>query len=242
MPKGFVSFVKSSISGQPGKGRKLRNAALTAVLGLSLSGCGAPLIGAVTVGEVLTIAGISASFITGRDLTEHALSAATGKDCRMLESVLRSDRGFCEEHGSTATKEDFGGLMALLEPDTAGTATALASAHQPRLAAAEIHGFRPIDRQKLERNFTLDRAAVPAKTKARGERLSFGFLQASYGQTWSYELTAEKKLQVAEAKAAGEAAKRDNTPVKTAAVNTRPEPKPLPAQRSDGKVIFPITR
>lgn len=242
MPKGFVSIVKSSIFNQSGSGRRLKNTAIITALGLSLGGCGAPLIGAVTVGEVLTIAGISASFITGRDLTEHALSAATGKDCRMLESVLRSDRGFCEEHGSTATKEDFGGLMALLEPDTAGTATALASAHQPRLAAAEIHGFRPIDRQKLERNFTLDRAAVPAETKARGERLSFGFLQASYGQTWSYELTAEKKLQVADAKAAGGASKADKAPVKTASVESRPEPKPLPAKRADGKVIFPITR
>lgn len=195
-----------------------KGAVIAAGLSLALTGCAAPAIGALTVGEVLTIAGLSSAFLTGRDLGEHALSAATGKDCRFLESALRSDRGFCEDHGSAATGEDFGGLIAMLDPADERAAVLAAAPKTP-----DAHGFTPIDRERLARTFTLDRAAVPAAEKSKGQPISFGFLQSSYGQTWTYETTAEKELQVAEAK-------------------PRPAPQPLPATRSDGKVIYPEVR
>jgi len=195
-----------------------KSAVIASGLSLALTGCAAPAIGALTVGEVLTIAGLSSAFLTGRDLGEHALSAATGKDCRFLESALRSDRGFCEDHGSAATGEDFGGLIALLEPrNNEGTVLAAAP------AAPNVHGFTPIDRERLARTFTLDRAAAPAKGEHKAPPVSFGFLQSSYGQTWTYEAPEEKKLRVAEAK-------------------PRPAPQPLPAVRSDGQVIYPEVR
>ena len=191
--------------------RHLKATTALAILSIGLSGCSAPIIGALTLGQVTTIAGIASSFMSGRDLTEHALSAATGKDCRLLESILRSDRNFCEEPGSEATQDDFKGVIALLEDSQSDTQTAFAEA----AAIEPAHfGFAPVDRRIDVKRFTLDNVAQ-TKAPARAERLSFGMLQASYGQTWSYEMTA-KKQRVA-----------------------RAEPKPLVTIREDGKPIVP---
>jgi len=60
------------------------------------------------------VAGIAADAAsetaTGKTVTDHALSAATGKDCDMLEAATREDRDLCEEKGSAAARRDYDGV------------------------------------------------------------------------------------------------------------------------------------
>lgn len=150
---------------------------------LGLSGCAAPAIGALTVGEVLTIAGISSSIMTGRDLGEHALSILTGKDCRFLEAALREGRSFCEDKGSVATKDDFGGLVALFRNDDGDV-------KETTVAAADLDpltlGFVPVDRRAAH-EFSLE-VAREASRKEPKHAMSFGMMSATFGQSWEYEI------------------------------------------------------
>lgn len=83
------------------------------VLGVStLSGCAAPIIGSLTLSHLSTIASATTMTTKGKGAAEVALDVATGKDCRMMEGVMRKDRGICEENGSAATDEDFKGVIA----------------------------------------------------------------------------------------------------------------------------------
>lgn len=83
-------------------------AALPAAL---LSGCATQVIGALTIGQLTSIAGLASTVVTGKDLGEQALSLVTGKDCLFTEALLREDRDICEEPGSLATRDDFKGLF-----------------------------------------------------------------------------------------------------------------------------------
>jgi hypothetical protein len=58
----------------------------------------------------LLLADVASGAATGKTMDEHALSAATHKDCRVLEGIARTDRRVCEEHGAPATEHDFKGL------------------------------------------------------------------------------------------------------------------------------------
>lgn len=71
------------------------------LVSLMLAGCAGPLM----------IVSVASTVATGKGLSEHALSAATGKDCNILGSLLEKDRDLCEEPGSPATKNDFRGLL-----------------------------------------------------------------------------------------------------------------------------------
>ena len=158
-------------------------AVLAAVGILGLSGCAAPAIGALTIGEVLTIAGISSTVMTGRDLGEHALSALTGKDCRFLEAALREGRSFCEERNSVATKGDFGGLVALFRSDDGDVKeTTVAAADLDPLAL----GFVPVDRRAAH-EFSLEIAREASRQEPK-ETVSFGMMSATFGQSWDYRL------------------------------------------------------
>ena len=64
------------------------------------------------------IASLASTAATGKGLSEHALSAATDKDCNVIESVLHKDRQLCEEPGSPATKNDFKGLFGSEDEDS----------------------------------------------------------------------------------------------------------------------------
>ena len=66
---------------------------------LLLSGC--------AVGVVADVASAGAS---GKSMTDHALDAATGKDCNVVQGATRSDRNVCEPRGSAPTRRDFKGL------------------------------------------------------------------------------------------------------------------------------------
>ncbi len=78
-----------------------------------LGGCAAPVIGAVTVGELATGASVVTMAVDGKGLTEVAMDAATGRDCRILEGVVRANRTVCEEPGSPPTHDDFRGLRTV---------------------------------------------------------------------------------------------------------------------------------
>lgn len=80
----------------------------------ALSGCATAVIGGITIGEISAAAGIASVGTTGKGLQDHALSAVTGQDCRLLEGIIRRNRHVCEEPGSSATENDFRGIVVML--------------------------------------------------------------------------------------------------------------------------------
>ena len=58
---------------------------------LALSGCFTPLIGFFPSLTVTTGANVISHKITGKGVSDHALSSATGKDCHMLDAVTPLD-------------------------------------------------------------------------------------------------------------------------------------------------------
>lgn len=81
---------------------------------LALSGCATAVVGSITVSQISAAAGIASTATTGKGLQDHALSAITGQDCRLLEGIFRANRHICEEPGSPATENDFRGVVVLL--------------------------------------------------------------------------------------------------------------------------------
>lgn len=78
----------------------------------SVSGC-VPVIGVVTLNDLITGTSLAMTALTGKSLTDQALSVATGKDCSVMDAVLEKDRHVCEVAGSQATEGDFKGLIAM---------------------------------------------------------------------------------------------------------------------------------
>jgi hypothetical protein len=149
-----------------------------------LAGCAAPMVAGLTAAQVFSIAGLSATIMTGRDITEHAVSLVTGKDCRFLETLLRNGRSFCEEPNTVATKDDFHGVIALLDKDkTADEGTKVAAA----TLDPEVLGFAPVDRRAAE-DFSLEIARKQNAATVEASMLSFGMLSATFGSSFSYEL------------------------------------------------------
>lgn len=81
---------------------------------LVLSGCATSVIGSLTISQLSTIAGAASTATTGRGLQDHAISAVTGQDCRLLEGIFRRSRRICEEPGSPATENDFRGFVVMI--------------------------------------------------------------------------------------------------------------------------------
>lgn len=225
----------TAVANTPAKKRKrMRKASVgvTLAAGLMLSGCASPIIGALTISEISTIAGLVSTFMSGRDLTEHALSAATGQDCRILESILNAERDFCEDPGSDATAGDFQGVIALLDGST-NSALAQADIEIRRATNPVALGFVPIDRRIAVEGFSLEAvASQSADERARGHRVSFGMLQSSYGQSWSYELTSRRDTS--------REANRTPAAQSTGEQIASAGPAALSATRSDGAVIVPV--
>lgn len=118
------------------KGAIARICAMIAV-GLALSGCAAPIIGALTFGQLTTIAGLVSTATTGKGLSDHALSLITGKDCNLTEAILRKARKLCEEKDSVATKDDFKGVFVAFGGKESEPLDRMARARQQELATAE---------------------------------------------------------------------------------------------------------
>ena len=95
---------------------------------LTLGGCGTEVIGGLTLGQLSTGLSLASTLFTGKGTTELAMDAITGRDCRFLEGALRSDRAVCEPEGSLATRDDFRGLMALLDGGSDDAAVAAVDA------------------------------------------------------------------------------------------------------------------
>ena len=197
-------------------GRKRKSLGIAVATSLLLSGCSGPVVGALSIGELASIANLVSTFMSGRDLSENALAAAGDDNCRALEGVLRPERGFCEEGGINAKAGEFRGIFALIDGQS-NTAMAQADIEVRRATDPVALGFAPIDRRVAVDGFSLD--IVQEQTSSRqGKRIAFGMLQASYGQSWSYELTTRR------------------TNERVASVS----PTALPATRADGTVITPV--
>jgi len=84
-----------------------------------LTGCSMPIFAGMTVGEFGFVGSFFSTAATGKGLGEHAMDAATGQDCNILEGLSREDRKICENKGSPALKKDWRGLASL--DDVTGT-------------------------------------------------------------------------------------------------------------------------
>ena len=97
-----------------------RTVALPLLCLFALSGRAVPLVAGFTVVELGTAGSLVSTAATGKGLGEHAMDAATGQDCRIVEAMVRDDREICEPENSPATEKDWKGFASLEdEPSTA---------------------------------------------------------------------------------------------------------------------------
>ncbi|MEQ8746122.1 hypothetical protein [Pyruvatibacter sp.] len=213
---------------------------------MGLAGCAAPVIGAITVSQLSTAAGIASSIMSGRDLTEHVVSAIVGEDCRFLEAILRG-RPICVPYGSPEADDSFQGIIVALnrnedEPTFDRSGEYQVAGLDP--TAVQL-GFAPI---VPDYNITTNAIAAVERditNSDRGDmrRVSFGMMSATYGPSHSMDdLLAEQRgrdarpfLEGADVKPAPVPAPR----VILAAAAPTVMPQPLEARRSDGAVITP---
>lgn len=92
----------------------------------------------LTISQISTIAGVASTATTGKGLSDHALSFVTGKDCNLVESVLRKDRKLCETPGSPATQEDFKGVFTASKPKDEATPVKTVEVQQATLALITV--------------------------------------------------------------------------------------------------------
>lgn len=93
--------------------RAIRSTAILLVLAGLLSGCSAPIFAGMSVGELGLFSSLFSTAATGKGLGEHAMDAATGRDCRILEGLAREDRKLCERRNSPAIEKDWKGFAKL---------------------------------------------------------------------------------------------------------------------------------
>ena len=82
---------------------------------LTIGGCTTAVVGSLTLSQLSTIATVTTMTVQGKGVGEVALDVATGKDCRVMEGIVRQSRSICEVPGSAATDGDFKGVLALLQ-------------------------------------------------------------------------------------------------------------------------------
>jgi hypothetical protein len=87
--------------------------ALPLFCAFALSGCGIPLFAGLTIAELSTAGSFVTTAATGKGLSEYAMDAVSGRDCRIFESLIRDDRKVCEPTDSLATKKDWKGLASI---------------------------------------------------------------------------------------------------------------------------------
>ena len=92
--------------------RRIITVALPLFCALALSGCALPLIAGMTFAELSMAGSLASTAATGKGLGDHAMDAATGQDCRMIDSVIRDDRKLCEPKDSPALEKDWKGLAS----------------------------------------------------------------------------------------------------------------------------------
>jgi hypothetical protein len=114
--------------------RKLVRVAAILSLPLLLTGCAGPIVARLSLGDISTIASVVSTVVTGKDWTDHAMDAITGKDCNLTESILRKKRKLCEERGSEQARLDFKGVFVYFGGEDADPLGRFASARQHELA------------------------------------------------------------------------------------------------------------
>lgn len=250
------------MSGETGTSRKPKSrlrrlaAPLAIIAGtLSLGGCAAPVIGAITVSQLSTAAGIASSIMSGRDLTEHVVSAIVGEDCRFLEAIMRG-RPICVPYGSPEAEDSFQGIIVALRKDD-GT-PAYEDGAEVQVAgldeAAIQLGFAPIVPDYDMTTASIDAVERDITVSNRGDmrRVSFGMMSATYGPSHSMDdLLAEQrgkrpflKGTTADAETgvispAQPTAGAPKVIYASATGETLVMPQPLEAKRADGKTITP---
>jgi len=95
--------------------RAIRSPAILLVLAGLLSGCAGPVFAGMTLSEFGFITSAFSTAATGKGLGEHAMDAATGRDCRLIEGLAREDRKLCERKTSPALEKDWKGLASLAD-------------------------------------------------------------------------------------------------------------------------------
>jgi len=66
--------------------------------------------GGIINGCAAVAVGAASEAVSGKTVTDHVISAASGKNCDVLEGAARNDRTVCEEQNAPATERDFDGL------------------------------------------------------------------------------------------------------------------------------------
>lgn len=79
------------------------------------------MVAGLTVTELATAGSLATTAATGKGLSEYAMDAATGRDCRIVEGMFRADRHICERKSSPALEDDWRGFLdARAEPVVTG--------------------------------------------------------------------------------------------------------------------------
>jgi len=124
--------------------------AAAVLIGGGVSGC-VPVIGTLTLNDLMTGTSLMTTALTGKSLSDHALSIATGEDCSLMDAALEKDRHICETTGSKATEGEFKGLLAMGEtrktqpqPPADTRIASNAAEPQPQPAAIKVAASRAI--------------------------------------------------------------------------------------------------
>lgn len=234
---------------EPRKSKLAKWAPLAVVAGaLSLGGCAAPVIGAITVSQLSTAAGVASSIMSGRDLTEHVVSAIVGEDCRFLEAIMRG-RPICVPYGSPEADDSFQGIIVALRDDD-DTEPTFDRSREVQVAGLDPTalqlGFAPIVPDYNMTTATIEAVERDIADSNRGDmrRVSFGMMSATYGPSHSMDdLLAEQRgnRSFLKGSTADEEVSAAAPKVILASASAAPivMPQPLEAKRSDGQTITP---
>ena len=107
-----------------------RPLAVLAIL-LSLSGCALGPVGIAA--DVLGGFSMASLTFSGKGLGDQAVSAAAGQDCRVLEGMMRRDRGICEDYKTAAARPPY--LVEVPPPPMPEIAIGQPFAAQPAVLA-----------------------------------------------------------------------------------------------------------
>jgi len=89
-------------------------AGLIGAVALISSGCAAPIVGALGVSELFTVASLGGTVAFNKGASDLALDIVTGQNCRIVEGIVRKDREICEPDNSVAADEDFKGVVGFV--------------------------------------------------------------------------------------------------------------------------------
>jgi hypothetical protein len=93
---------------------KIIPAAALGLVAILISGCAIPIVAGLTLNELNSTTSIFSSGLTGKGLTDHAVSFVLKRNCNLVAGTMRAGRKLCEPRGSAATKKDFGGAIGFV--------------------------------------------------------------------------------------------------------------------------------